>query len=472
MSFNGGNRRFPAGPAENFENKSYRSRDNRANRNSSGSRYQERQSSRYGGGTSYRNGGGGRFRSDARYDNRNFGSTGSNVGINSANDWNTANVNWSMVVPLGERKRLRPTLWDRPPKGFENVPAERAKLSGLFPLPGQPQDLDHSKLDGIVSSGVLTRRTRILFEDPTRVNMSKTKYNQILILTSVGSGKTEMERAQNYIKDFVSLVGEVHNVKDARFLQDNRLLLHFSSEEITTIVLSCQKYIEAKTGSKFIWQRPGECVRKAEHEEAICEGQVVALLDLGPTDEESLKNSLAEDGIEVNWLKLITVGPSQEFTGTALIDPITWKIENSKYKWIRPNDSKLHQTFTELTFQQLPQLVAQQDRGPSKVIMLLNCVDGKDLKNEDFVKELYDCMTKSSMMSSFGEIESVKIPKPGADYRTSFETIQEGIGKIFVKFQNVDSARTAMQKLPGSQFNDRTVICSYFSERDYNMDIL
>ncbi|CEP62785.1 Mud2p LALA0_S06e03796g [Lachancea lanzarotensis] len=473
MSFRDDNRRFPAGPSGNVESVGYRSRESRGNRNFRGNRYQEEPESRYAGRTgpsrfggesnSFRRGPGNRFQQD-NYRRGN--------GRGNGGDRNDNNINWQQVQPLSERQKMRPSLWDKTPKGFEKVPAERAKLSGLFPLPGQPQELDRSKLDGIVSSGVLTRRTRILFEDPTRANMSKTKFNQILVLTAVGASNPEMDHVVKFVSAFVKLVEETHELKSHSILSENRLRLHFSSEEITTIVLSCQKYIEAKTKCKFIWQRPGECVRKVKSEDAVCGGQIIALLGLETSDEETLKADLSSHGVEVKWLKFIFLESTQEFTGAALLDPKSWNNDIRHYRWIRPNDSKLHQDFEEITFQQLPQLVSRRDHEPSRVLVLLNCVDGKDLKNEEFVSELHDCMTQSAIMTSFGEIESVKIPKPGADYRTSFETIEESIGKIFVKFKEIESARHAMQKLPGRQFNDRTVLCAYFSERDYTMGIL
>ncbi|SCU83082.1 LAME_0C03906g1_1 [Lachancea meyersii CBS 8951] len=475
MSSGGANGRFPAGPSGNYESNGYRSREKRVNRNFRGNRYQEESESRYEGRASRgrygngfrgaRRGTGSRFQQDYRRGNGN-----GNGRYESR--WNDDDVDWEQVVPLNERQRMRPSLWDKPLKGFENVPAERAKLSGLFPLPGQPQELDRSKLDGIVSSGVLTRRTRILFEDPTRANLSKTKYNQILILTAVGSTKPELNEITKFVDSFVKLIDDTQDLKSHAILSDNRLKLHFSSEEITTMVLSCQKYIEAQTKCKFIWQRPGECIRKYKPQDAICGGEVIALLGLEKSDQEALMEDLRKNGVEVNWLKLIVLEKTQEFTGAALLEPISWNNNIRHYRWIRPNDSKLHQDFEEVTFQQLPHLVTRRDHEASRVIVLLNCVDGKDLKNEDFVRELHDCMAQSEIMTSFGEIESVKIPKPGADYRNSFETIEESIGKIFVKFKEVESARSAMQKLPGRQFNDRTVLCAYFSERDYNMGIL
>jgi len=63
------------------------------------------------------------------------------------------------VVSVLERKR-RLTQWDIKPPGYENVTAEQAKLSGMFPLPGAPrtQPMDPSKLQAFMAqpSGVVT----------------------------------------------------------------------------------------------------------------------------------------------------------------------------------------------------------------------------------------------------------------------------------------------------------------------------
>ena len=63
------------------------------------------------------------------------------------------------VVSILERKR-RLTQWDMKPQGYENVTAEQAKLSGMFPLPGAPrtQPMDPTKLQAFMSqpSGSVT----------------------------------------------------------------------------------------------------------------------------------------------------------------------------------------------------------------------------------------------------------------------------------------------------------------------------
>ena len=56
------------------------------------------------------------------------------------------------IVPVLERKR-RLMQWDIKPPGYENVTAEQAKLSGMFPLPGAPrqQPMDPSRLQAFMN---------------------------------------------------------------------------------------------------------------------------------------------------------------------------------------------------------------------------------------------------------------------------------------------------------------------------------
>ncbi|KAF5015049.1 hypothetical protein F66182_13756 [Fusarium sp. NRRL 66182] len=61
------------------------------------------------------------------------------------------------VVSVLERKR-RLTQWDIKPPGYENVTAEQAKISGMFPLPGAPrqQAVDPSRLQALVNQPAAT----------------------------------------------------------------------------------------------------------------------------------------------------------------------------------------------------------------------------------------------------------------------------------------------------------------------------
>src|ERR1700761_2523531 len=59
----------------------------------------------------------------------------------------------------------------------------------------------------------------------------------------------------------------------------------------------------------------------------------------------------------------------------------------------------------------------------------------------------------------YGTILSMKIPRPSMGSRQS-----AGVGKIFIKYENAESAKKALQALAGRKFADRTVVTTYFDE--------
>lgn len=67
----------------------------------------------------------------------------------------------------------------------------------------------------------------------------------------------------------------------------------------------------------------------------------------------------------------------------------------------------------------------------------------------------------------YGQVLEMKVPRPSGGSRQS-----TGVGKIFVKYDNADSARTALQALAGRKFADRTVVTTYFSEVRSRLPIL
>lgn len=61
--------------------------------------------------------------------------------------------------------------------------------------------------------------------------------------------------------------------------------------------------------------------------------------------------------------------------------------------------------------------------------------------------------------SKYGQILELKVPRPSGGSRQS-----PGVGKIFVKFDTVESTTNALKALAGRKFSDRTVVTTYFSE--------
>jgi len=53
----------------------------------------------------------------------------------------------------------------------------------------------------------------------------------------------------------------------------------------------------------------------------------------------------------------------------------------------------------------------------------------------------------------------MKVPRPTGGSRQS-----NGVGKIYVKYDTVDSATKALRALAGRKFADRTVVATYFGE--------
>lgn len=62
----------------------------------------------------------------------------------------------------------------------------------------------------------------------------------------------------------------------------------------------------------------------------------------------------------------------------------------------------------------------------------------------------------------YGPVLEIKIPRPSGGSRQS-----AGVGKIFIKYENADSAKKALQALAGRKFDARTVVTTYFSEVRY-----
>lgn len=77
------------------------------------------------------------------------------------------------VVPVLERRR-RLTQWDIKPPGYDNVTAEQAKLSGMFPLPGAPrqQTVDPLRLQALMTQPSSNSTTSTLLK-PTNARQSR-----------------------------------------------------------------------------------------------------------------------------------------------------------------------------------------------------------------------------------------------------------------------------------------------------------
>ena len=58
----------------------------------------------------------------------------------------------------------------------------------------------------------------------------------------------------------------------------------------------------------------------------------------------------------------------------------------------------------------------------------------------------------------YGRVLELKIPRPSGTRQNP------GVGKIFVRFESVEAAASALKALAGRKFADRTVVATYFGE--------
>jgi hypothetical protein len=65
--------------------------------------------------------------------------------------------------------------------------------------------------------------------------------------------------------------------------------------------------------------------------------------------------------------------------------------------------------------------------------------------------------------SKYGSVEEMKVPRPSGGSRQS-----NGVGKIYVKYDNNESASKALRALAGRKFADRTVVVTFFAEVRYH----
>eukprot|EP00743_Colponemidia_sp_Colp-15_P001123 GILK01001235.1.p1 GENE.GILK01001235.1~~GILK01001235.1.p1 ORF type:complete len:505 (-),score=112.88 GILK01001235.1:169-1653(-) len=95
----------------------------------------------------------------------------------------------------------------------------------------------------------------------------------------------------------------------------------------------------------------------------------------------------------------------------------------------------------------------------TRVLCLLNMVSEDELQDD---QEFADIMedTKEEC-TKFGQVLSITIPRPG-----QFDT-NVAVGKIFVEYNDTDSATRASNALSGRKFGGRVVECSYYSEDRY-----
>ncbi|KAI9840094.1 MAG: hypothetical protein M1838_004241 [Thelocarpon superellum] len=104
-----------------------------------------------------------------------------------------------------------------------------------------------------------------------------------------------------------------------------------------------------------------------------------------------------------------------------------------------------------------------QDLEEGRVLQMLNMVTPEELIDNDEYEEILEDVKEEC--EKFGPVMDLKVPRPTGGSRQS-----AGVGKIFVRFDAPESAGKAFRALAGRKFADRTVVTTFFSEENYEVN--
>lgn len=398
--------------------------------------------------------------------------------------------------------------WGIKPKGFENVTSQRAKLSGLFPLPGYPRPVDFTKLEGIVKNRTADGNDILL--DNSKIDLNDSRVAKLLILTGIDFDDVDYLKVSEYINKHLSRleVSEVgdQNIQSKTKTKDNKtLIIEFENNICATICMAMNGTSTVIDGTQIVlnFQRPNGYIAQGFKSEnnSSTNGNVednaykVTLL-VGEEYEEAdiissiekvvpfisfklLKDKMTKESIGIAFVNFqlddynprVAVPKVQEYMNILLRD-YSDMIKMTKFSCIKPNETSIQESPSD--FQALLKFVKNENISTSKklkVIQLINAVTANDLVDDEKYNFIYQDIEHEA--KSFGQVVRIKIPRPANEYTPGLMQFSEpGIGKIFIEFTDEKTAFQAIMGMAGRFYNDRTVICSYYDADDFDIGIL
>ncbi|KAL2263698.1 hypothetical protein VTK26DRAFT_5554 [Humicola hyalothermophila] len=403
------------------------------------------------------------------------------------------------VVPILERKR-RLTQWDIKPPGYDNVTAEQAKLSGMFPLPGapRPQAMDPTKLQAFMNQPGGSVNSAAL--RPTNSRQAKR-----LIVSNLPASATE-ESLVNFFN--LQLNGlnvietpdpclQCHIAPDRSFA-----MLEFRNNTDATVALAFDGITmeaddeHAANGNGAAPQglhirRPKDYIVPAVVEDpnydpdsevpssvVIDSPNKISLANLPPyLTEDQVMELLVSFG-KLKSFVLVKDNGTQESRGIAFLEYADASVTNVAIQGlnnmmlgeralkVQKASIGITQVAGEMGVNAMSMLAGttSTDAGSSRVLQLLNMVTADELMDNDDYEEIRDDVQEEC--EKFGKILSLKIPRPvGGGGRQS-----AGVGKIYIKYETPESATKALRALAGRKFADRTVVTTYFPEENFDVN--
>lgn len=382
-------------------------------------------------------------------------------------------------VPSLDEIAIENSRWGVRVEGFEDVLAVRAKLSGLFPLPGYPRPRDYTKLFPSV-------RAKLPYypEDPdgdTHIEPFQSLAARTLIVDINFSFDPQLvsEYIANTLRGLDTEVTGLDSVKSS--LKHNDIfIIEFKNHDCATIALALtsQRVTIVDDGEPVLValsiNRPKEYIVQdvqTSEEDYVADSPRKITLRSEEDSETKLRTTLESVGAVKLLFMLREIG-TKRFTGIAFVEfkdspnDILDKLretESIDSAWLSCETSSLQNRTAEFeNLKLMAKANGATEREELKCIVLANMFLPRELYDESNYNFILDDIRQEA--EQFGDLVSVKIPKP--------DTGEEpGVGKAYIEFGSQQAATKAMEGLAGRFYNDRTVLCSYYSWEDYNRDL-
>ncbi|GAB7364121.1 hypothetical protein MBLNU230_g4673t1 [Neophaeotheca triangularis] len=400
------------------------------------------------------------------------------------------------VQPIHKRQR-RLTQWDVKPPGYEKVTAEQAKLSGMFPLPGAPrqQTVDPARLNALINQPGGSANSSVLKPGNARQSKRLFVYN------------IPANADNQYVKDFFNLQLNGTNVTQdqdpcisAHVSSDGSYaLLEFKTSEDATHAMALDT-ISMDAGANMNGDGPAESgisikrpkdyiVPAVTDETEVMEGTTsdivpdtqykISITNI-PTyiDEDQVRELLSPFGELKNFVlvKDTSSGASRGIAFAEYRDAKTsTDIAIKGVDGMELGEKPLKMQRASIGIQQGPaemsvgamsmMAATKQDEGAdtSRVIKLMNMVTAGELVDDEDAAEIEEDVYGEVV--KYGKVAAMKIPRP-----SSGSKLNNGVGKIFIKYEEPESAQKALRALAGRKFAERTVVATFFGEEYFDTE--
>ncbi|KAL1854826.1 hypothetical protein Daus18300_011342 [Diaporthe australafricana] len=398
------------------------------------------------------------------------------------------------ITPVLERKR-RLVQWDIKPPGYENVTAEQAKLSGMFPLPGAPrqQQMDPTKLQAFMNQPGNSVSSATL--KPTNSRQAKR-----LVVSNLPPSATE-EAILGYFNLQLNGLNVIESTDPCALVQLSAdrsfALVEFKTPDDATVALAWDgQSMEADdangatngAASGLQIRRPKDYIVPAVVDDPNYEPGRVSNIVIDTPNKISVTNvppyltteqvlELLSSFGELKAFVLVQDRSTEESRGIAFceyLDPAATEVAIKALDNMELGENHLKVRKASIGITQVAGVemgvnamsmlagTTSTDSEVTRILQLLNMVTPEELMDPDDYEEICDDVRDEC--SKYGQIVEIKVPRPVGGSRQS-----AGVGKIFVKYDTPESATKALKALAGRKFADRTVVTTYFPEENFEV---